>query len=316
MPPVVFGNWLAFGVLVAALLAIDLIVFHRRDRRASLRQSTAVTAAWCLLALVFNGFLWRWRGSDAALQFSAGYLLEWSLSVDNVFVFAVIFRFFQIPLGYQYRVLFWGILGAMVMRLVMIVVGAAAIHRFDWLLPLFGAFLVYSAYCLAKPSAEQFDPQQSWILRAARRWLRIAPGGCEEHGGRFVVRCGGRLHVTTLCLVLLVIESSDVLFALDSVPAIFGISKDPFVIFTSNVFAILGLRALYFLLAGALEACEGLHYGLAAVLALVGLKMIAEWWIPAPQQPLLPTWAMLAVIVLVLALSIALPVIGRALRKR
>jgi tellurite resistance protein TerC len=336
LPPVAVWHWFAFGALVAALLIVDLFFLHREDRSPSLRESAASTVLWCLLALAFNGFTWWWRGSEAGLQFLTGYLVEWSLSMDNVFVFAVIFRYFQVPLEYQYRVLFWGILGAVFMRLAFILAGAALIHRFDWVLPLFGVFLVYTAFKLARDTATEVRPEHNIVRRIARRFLPIATEGQKQYGHSFVIRQDHRLFLTPLFLVLLVIESTDVLFAVDSVPAIFGITTDPFTVFTSNIFAILGLRALYFLLAGVMDMFCYLHYGLAAVLGFVGLKMIAEWaaprlpgmlaaagfselaarWAPlTADQRLLPPWASLVVIAALLGISVMASIIASGRHK-
>jgi tellurite resistance protein TerC len=298
-PPIELWHWLAFGGLVLVLLAIDLVIARRRDRAMSLGESAVHVACWCLLAAIFNLFIWWWRSERAALQFLTGYLLEWSLSMDNVFVFAVVFRYFQVPRQHQYRVLYWGILGAIVMRLVFILAGAALIARFQFVLPLFGLVLLYSAFRLAVQTTEGIDPEQNVVLRLARRWLPMAQRGQAGYGEWFFLREDGRLVIAPIFLVLLVIESTDVVFAVDSVPAIFGITRDPFIIFTSNIFAILGLRALYFLLAGAMELFRYLHFGLAAILAFVGLKMIAEWAFPQGAE-LVPTWLSLVVIAILL----------------
>ena len=238
---------------MAVLLALDLLVFHRHDRVPSLRESAGWTVFWCSLAAAFNGLVWWGLGREAGMAFLTGYVIEWSLSMDNVFVFAVIFRFFQVPVQYQYRVLFWGILGAIVLRLAFVLAGTQLIRHFDWVLPLFGLLLIYTARRLAWQAGGEVHPEKSLVLRAARRLLPVSRGDHHQHGNAFFVREDGRLCITPLFLVLLVVESTDVLFAVDSVPAIFGITLDPFIVFTSNIFAILGLRALYFLLAGAIS---------------------------------------------------------------
>lgn len=310
MPPIEPWHWIAFAAMVAVLLSLDLFVFHRDDHAPSLRESALWTVFWCFLSLLFNGLIWWWRGPNSALEYFTGYLVEWSLSMDNVFVFAVIFGFFRIPLMYQYRVLFWGILGAILMRLAFVLLGAALISRFDWVIPVFGVFLIYTAVKLAIHSGGDVHPDRSLMLRVARRLLPVSQGNHEQHGHDFFVREAGRLCITPLFLVLIVIESTDVLFAVDSVPAIFGITTDAFIIFTSNIFAILGLRALYFLLAGVIEMFRYLHYGLSAVLAFVGLNMVADYvaklkgFIPQDAH-LIPIWAKLAVIALLLIISIA-----------
>jgi tellurite resistance protein TerC len=307
MPDILFWHWLAFGALVVTLLALDLLVFHRDDHAASLLESAGWTVFWCSLAAAFNGLIWWWRGAEPGVQFLTGYVVEWMLSVDNVFVFAVIFRFFQVPPKYQYRVLFWGILGAILLRLLFILAGTELIRHFDWVMPLFGLFLVYTAVRLALQSDSEVHPEKNTLLRVGRRILPISRGSFGEYGSRFVVREDSRRCLTPLFLVLLVIESTDVLFAVDSVPAVFGITKDPFVVFTSNIFAILGLRSLYFLLAGAIGMFRFLHYGLSAVLALVGLGMIGEAWLGYA----IPTWMKLLLIAFCLASSILASVVKR-----
>jgi tellurite resistance protein TerC len=225
--------------------------------------------------------------------------------MDNVFVFAVIFSFFGVPLKYQYRVLFWGILGAIVMRLSFILAGAALLKQFEWVLWIFGAFLIYTGVKLAMHSESKVDPQRNLLMRLARR---VFPVAREHHGERFFVVENGRRAITPLFLVLLVVESTDVLFAVDSVPAIFGVTKDPFTVFTSNIFAILGLRALYFLLAGVIDLFRYLSYGLAAVLIFVGFKMVAEYW--TGGHVITPA-ASLAVILSLLAVSIAASIVAK-----
>jgi tellurite resistance protein TerC len=292
------GAWLAFGGLVLVLLIADLAVFHRQAQEATFRQSAAWTLVWCLMALAFNGFVWYWRGGAIALQFLTGYLLEWSLSMDNVFVFAVLFTYFQVPLKYQYRVLFWGILGAIVMRLSFILVGAALLSRFDWILPLFGALLIYQGSKLAFQGDSEIDPEHTLVMRLARRLLPIAKG---DYGSRFFVVENGHRMITRLFLVLLVIEWTDVVFAVDSVPAIFGVTRDPFTVFTSNIFAILGLRALYFLLASVMDLFRYLKYGLSAVLVFIGAKMIVDFLVPG----IIPPWLNFVVVFGLLAASVA-----------
>ncbi|MGQ9574027.1 MAG: TerC/Alx family metal homeostasis membrane protein [Thermoguttaceae bacterium] len=337
-------HWLGFGGLVVLLLALDLLVFHRHAHTPTLAESFGWSVFWIALALVFNGLIWCWglatRGDHkAGLTFLTGYLVEKSLSMDNVFVFAVIFRYFQVPLKYQYRVLFWGILGAVLMRLAFILAGVELIRRFDVLLVVFGLFLVYTGIRLAMPRHGEVHPDKNLVLRTARRFLRVTR---EDHGQRFFARENGRLCITPLLLVLLVVESTDILFAVDSVPAILGITRDAFIVFSSNVFAILGLRALYFLLAGVMDRFEYLHYGLSAVLAFIGLKMmgdyaVAEWerwagllpdvawvrmidqfvarhWGGQEEVHLVPPWASLVVVASLLAVSILASVAARRRR--
>jgi tellurite resistance protein TerC len=305
---ILIWHWFAFGVLIVALLALDLLVFHRHAHAPSLRESTGWSVFWIALALVFNGFVWWWLGQDAGLRFLAGYLVEKSLSVDNLFVFLVIFRFFQVPLKYQYRVLFWGIVGAIVLRLVFILAGTELIHQFAWMKCVFGLFLVYTGAKLALHSGADVHPEKNVLLRAARRVLRVSRGDHREHEHRFFVRQDGRWHITPLLLVLLVVESTDVLFAVDSVPAIIGITEDRFLVFTSNIFAILGLRALYFLLAGVMDLFRYLHYGLSAVLVFIGLKMVIEF---LQLGIAVPVWVSLAVVAAVLCVSIVASILAQ-----
>jgi tellurite resistance protein TerC len=297
-------HWLAFGVFVVVVLVLDLFVFHRHSHEPSLRESATWTLVWCGLALAFNGLIWAWRGSHIAVLFLTGYLVEWTLSMDNVFVFAVIFSFFGVPLKYQYRVLFWGILGAVVMRLAFILLGAALLERFEWVMPLFGGFLIYTGIKLALHSDSEVHPERNVLMRMARR---LFPVTRENHGDHFFAVENGRLCITPLFLVLLVVESTDVLFAVDSVPAIFGITQDAFTVFTSNIFAILGLRALYFLLAGVMGMFRYLNYGLAAVLAFVGIKMIAEFLL---RRHLVEPVVSLAIILVILGIAVVASVIA------
>jgi TerC family integral membrane protein len=309
-------HWLAFGAFVVVLLSLDLFVFHRKSREPTLRESALWTVVWCALALGFNALTWVWRGSEYGLYFLTGYLVEWSLSMDNVFVFAVIFSFFKVPLKYQYRVLFWGILGAVVMRLSFILLGAALIERFAWIMPIFGVFLIYTGIKLALSDESEVDPDKNLLMRLARRLFPVAR---EDHGDRFFVVENGRRAITPLFLVLLVVESTDVLFAVDSVPAIFVITRDEFTVFTSNIFAILGLRALYFLLAGVMDLFRYLNYGLSAVLIFVGLKVVAEYLAPyfsgesgaEHEHGLIHPAVSLAVIVTLLGISILASVIAK-----
>jgi len=306
-------HWFAFAALVVGLLVLDLVVFHRRVHSPSLWESAGWTAFWIGLALIFNGFIWWWGlrqhgDAEAGIKFLTGFLVEKSLSMDNLFVFVVIFRFFGVPLKYQYRVLFWGVLGAILMRLVFIVAGVSLVQAFDWVMAAFGAFLLYTGIRLGLHESGDVHPEKNVVLRFARRLLPVTR---EDHGQRFFARENGRLSITPLLLVLVVIESTDVLFAVDSVPAIIGITKDPFIVFTSNVFAILGLRALYFLLAGVIDRFRYLHYGLSAVLVFIGLKMIAEYvaerWFD--HKHLIPHWVSLLVVAGLLIVSVAVSLV-------
>ncbi len=289
------------------MLVLDLFVLHRDAHEPTLRESAGWTIMWSALAFSFCGLVWWWLGWEPASEFLTGYLVEWSLSMDNVFVFAVIFGFFRVPLQYQYRVLFWGILGAVAMRLTFILVGAELIQRFNWIMTIFGAFLIYTAFKLAFSGDNEVHPDNNILMRIARKFFPVAKG---EHGDKFFVIEDGRRAMTPLFLVLLVIESTDVLFAVDSVPAIFGVVNRKedyfqFIVFTSNVFAILGLRALYFLLAGVMDMFRYLNYGLSAVLAFVGCKMLAEYFIPHEAgHHLIPPWLSLVIILSLLGGSI------------
>jgi tellurite resistance protein TerC len=296
-------HWLAFGLFVFVLLVLDLGVFHRHSHEPTLREAAVWTVIWCSIALAFNVLVWWWRGPQIALEFLTGYLVEWSLSMDNVFVFAVIFSFFGVPLKYQYRVLFWGIVGAIAMRLTFILAGTALLHRFEWILWIFGAFLIYTGVKLSLRGESDVNPEKNLLMRLSRRIFPLAKG---DHGEHFFVIENGRWAITPLFIVLLVLESTDVLFAVDSVPAIFGVTKDPFTVFTSNIFAILGLRALYFLLAGVIDLFRYLNYGLSAVLIFVGLKMVAEFWLEVHLPPV----ASLATILSLLAISIVASIVA------
>jgi tellurite resistance protein TerC len=312
--PTTVWHWVAFGAFVAVMLTLDLTVFHRHSHEPTLRESALWTVFWCTLAVAFNALIWYWarqtfadpaEANRVALEFLVGYVVEWSLSMDNVFVFAVIFTFFRVPLKYQYRVLFWGILGAVVMRLTFVLAGAALLEKFVDAMLVFGLLLVWTAYKLAFSHDESVHPENNLLMRWGRRMFPIAK---EMHGDRFFAVENGRRCATPLFLVLLVIESTDVMFAVDSVPAILGLTKDTFIVFTSNVFAILGLRALYFLLAGAMDLFRYLKYGLAGILGFVGVKMIADWVAHRfyeMEGHLVPIWASLLVIIVLLGVSIA-----------
>ncbi len=304
MPDTVAWHWIGFGALVIVLLALDLLVFHRHDHAPKLRESAAWSVFWISLALAFNGVIWWWDGSDAGTKFLTAYLIEKALSMDNIFVFVVIFRFFAVPLMYQYRVLFWGILGAIIMRLAFILAGIELIHRFSWIVPIFGLFLIYTGYKLARHSGVDVHPESNILLSLARRFLRITHQDHRHHGHSFFVHENGRWCITPLFLALLVIESTDVMFAVDSVPAVLAITDDRFIAFSSNIFAIMGLRALYFLLAGSVEMFRYLHYGLAAILSFVGIKMMAAYWLEREGMEPIPTWISLLAVGALLGISI------------
>ncbi|MBN2580934.1 MAG: TerC family protein [Pirellulales bacterium] len=304
-------EWIVFSGLVLVLLTLDLLVFHRHDHTPTLKESAGWSLFWISIALGFNGLLWWWLGGKPSLDFFTGYLVEKSLSVDNVFVFAVIFRFFHVPIQYQYRVLFWGVLGAIFLRLAFVLIGAGLLSNFHWVLMIFGFFLIYTAYKLARHANAEVHPDRNIVLRTARRWLPVTRGDHHQYGHAFFAREGGRLCITPMFLVLLVVESTDVVFAMDSVPAILAITRDVFIVFSSNVFAILGLRALYFLFAGAITMFRYLHYGLSAILAFIGAAMIAEYFYPKEVEHYLPTPVKLGIIAGILTISILASVLNK-----
>jgi tellurite resistance protein TerC len=282
-----------FTLLVLGLLALDLGLLQRRPRALGFREACAWYAFWVTLSVLFNIGVYLWRGSQPALEFLTGYILEVSLSMDNVFVFAVIFSFMAVHAHYQHRVLFWGIVGALVMRGAFIAAGVALIARFHWVLYLFGVFLVFTGAKLLRGKHVEVHPEQNPIVRLARKFLPLTQG---YEGAAFFVRRGGQLFATPLLLVLLLVETTDVLFAVDSIPAIFAVTLDPFIVFTSNVFAILGLRALYFVLAGAVRKFRYLRPGLAVVLLFVGTKMLIVRFY---QMPILPSLGVICLILFV-----------------
>jgi TerC family integral membrane protein len=295
-----FWFYVAFGLFVLTMLALDLGVFHRKAHTVSPKEAGIWVGVWVSLALLFAVGLYVGRGSEAALLFVTGYVVEQSLSVDNIFVILLIFSYFKIPERYQHRVLFWGIVGALVMRGAFIGAGSLLVSKFGWIMYLFGAFLVYTGVKMATRRDETFEADQSVIMRVARRVLRVTD---EYDGQRFFTRKNGHLFATPLFLVLLLVEFTDVIFAVDSIPAIFAVTTDPFLVYTSNIFAILGLRSLYFVLAGIVTRFVYLKYGLAVILTFVGLKMIAEDFVHVS------TGLSLLVIVSTVAASIALSLI-------
>jgi tellurite resistance protein TerC len=264
-------SWLIFNIFVLGMLALDLLVFHRKAHAVSLREAFTWSVVWISLALIFNlGIYYLW-GSEKAMEFLAGYLIEKSLSVDNIFVFIMIFSYFAVPAMYQHRILFWGILGALIMRAIFIAAGAALLSAFHWIIYIFGGFLIITGIKMFFAGEEKIEPEKNPAVVLLRRWVPITR---EFHGQRFFIRIDQRLWATPLFVVLLVVETTDVIFAVDSIPAIFAITLDPFIVYTSNIFAILGLRALYFLLAGILEMFRYLKVGLSFVLCFVGVKMM------------------------------------------
>lgn len=288
--------WVGFNVFVLAMLALDLGVFHRKAHVVSLKESLTWTFVWVGLALVFNAGVWHYYGSQKAIEFFTGYLIEKSLSVDNVFVFALLFSYFAVPPQYQHKVLFWGILGALVMRAVMIALGAALITKFSWIIYVFGAFLILTGIKMIVKREEEIHPERNPVVK----WFKkLMPVTAEYRGDKFFVRENGIRMATPLFVVLLLVEFSDLIFAVDSIPAIFAVTKDPFIVYTSNVFAILGLRSLYFALAGVMDKFHYLKIGLGVVLSFVGVKMIL-----AHTAWKIDTLVSLGVIVLILTTSV------------
>src|SRR5580765_8190293 len=275
-------HWAGFIVIVLLFLSLDLGVFHRHAHVVSFKEALTWTTIWFVLSLVFCGALLKLRSRDEGLEFFTGYIIELSLSMDNVFVIAVIFAYFRVPLEYQHRVLFWGILGALIMRGVMIGLGAAAINRFDWILQVLGVFLIFSGIKMIFFGDKPPDPEKNVVLRLARNLFPVTDG---FDGQKFLARLDGRTALTPLALVLLMVETTDLIFAVDSIPAIFAVTKKPFIVFTSNVFAILGLRSLYFVLAGAIGYFRYLRVGLSLVLCVIGIKMLLD---PHDREPPLP----------------------------
>jgi len=293
--------WVGFHLFVFSMLALDLGVFHRKAHVVSFRESLTWTGVWISLALLFSLGIWRFRGEQAGLEFLAGYLIEYSLSMDNVFVFALVFSYFSVPQEYRHRVLFWGILGALVMRALMIGLGVALIAKFAWIIYLFGAFLIVTGIKMIVRRDEEMHPERNPVVRLFRRFVPVTSG---YRGQSFVVREAGRLVATPLLLVLVLVEVSDLIFAVDSIPAIFAVTRDPFIVYTSNVFAILGLRSLYFVLGGVIDKFHLLKVGLGVVLSFVGVKMLL-----AHTAWKIDTAVSLGVIAVVLAASIVLSLV-------
>jgi tellurite resistance protein TerC len=288
--------WIGFNAFVLLMLALDLGVFHRKAHVVTFKESIAWTVAWITLALVFNLGIAHYMGNEKGLEFFTGYVIEKSLSVDNVFVFALLFSYFAVPPIYQHKVLFWGILGALVMRAIMIFLGAALIAKFAWIIYVFGAFLILTGIKMIVKREEEIHPERNPLVR----WFKkLMPVTNDYRGDRFFVKENGVRMATPLFVVLLLVEFSDLIFAVDSIPAIFAVTKDPFIVYTSNVFAILGLRSLYFALAGVLDKFHYLKIGLGVVLSFVGVKMLL-----AHSTWKIDTHVSLGVIVVVLAASV------------
>jgi len=286
--------WILFNLFVVAMLALDLGVFHRRAHEVRFREALAWSAMWILLAATFAAIIYFWHGRVPALEFVTGYTIELSLSVDNLFVFLLIFRYFRVPGEDQHKVLFWGIIGALIMRAIFILVGVSLIRRFHWIVYAFGALLVYSGIRLFTEAGSEVHPEKNPVLRLFRRWVPVTQ---DYHTGKFFVRQPALL-ATPLLVVLLVVETTDLLFAVDSIPAVLAITLNAFIVYTSNVFAILGLRSMYFALAGMMEVFHYLHYGLSIVLMFVGAKMLISHYYE------IPTTAALGAVAAVLLTSV------------
>ena len=287
--------WVGFNLFILAMLALDLGIFHRKAHEIRVREALIESGYWIALALLFNVVVYFWQGREVALQFLAGYVIEKSLSVDNIFVMILIFAYFRVPAKYQHKVLFWGIVGALVMRALFITVGIVLIHKFHWIIYVFGAFLVFTGIKLALEKDKEIHPEKNLVLKLFKRFM---PTTDSYEGDKFFIRKAGKLFATPLFLVLLVVEATDVVFAVDSIPAILAITDDPFIVYSSNAFAILGLRALFFALAGVMGMFHHLHYGLATILGFVGVKMLLS------DIYKIPIGISLGVIVGTLALSI------------
>ena len=287
--------WVALIVGITTLLLVDLLVVHRKPHEIHFKEAAVESTVWISIGLSFTFVLWFWQGGPASLEYLSGFLIEKSLSIDNVFVWAVIFGYFAVPKLYQFRVLFWGIFGALVMRAIFIFAGVALIERFDWILYLFGAFLLFTAVKIFRGHGSEVHPESNPILKLVRK---VVPSTHEYDGQKMFTRRTGKMLATPLFAVLVLIEATDVVFAVDSVPAVLAVSREPFIVFASNAFAILGLRALYFLLSGMADRFRYLNEGLGVILAFVGMKMLLVEFFH------LPTWASLGVIIGVLTITI------------
>lgn len=294
-------HWAGFIVAILIFLALDLGVFHRAAHEVRFKEALFWSVIWFLLALLFARGMVVWRGRDEALEFITGYVIELSLSMDNVFVMALIFGYFAVPRAQQHRVLFWGIVGALVMRGIMIGVGSALITAFHWVLYIFGGFLVFTGIRMAIADEQGVDPEKNVVIRLAKKFFPVSH---EFHGQKFLIRIDGRRFLTPLALVLLMVETTDLIFAFDSIPAIFAVTEKTFIVFTSNVFAILGLRSLYFMLAGAILYFRYLKFGLSIVLVFIGGKMLIAKWHHIPIN------VSLIIVAGIIGLSILLSIIS------
>jgi tellurite resistance protein TerC len=291
------GLWIGFSLFILFMLSLDLGLFNRKAHTIRYREAAIWSAVWITLAMIFAGIVFWYQGTDSGLKFLTGYVIELSLSVDNLFVFLLIFSFFKVPAKVQHRVLFWGVLGALVMRLTMIFIGATLINRFHWIIYIFGGFLVYTGIKMFRQEDTDIQPEENPIVRAVTRYIPITRHYEDQ---KFFTRVDGRLTGTLLLLVLVIVEVTDLVFAVDSIPAIFAITTNTFIVYTSNVFAILGLRSMYFLLAGVVEKFQYLRMGLAIVLTFIGVKMLIE-----AIHIVIPVWVSLVVVATLLIASVA-----------
>jgi tellurite resistance protein TerC len=289
--------WIGFSLFILFMLSLDLGLFNRKAHAIKYREAAIWSAVWVSVAIIFAGIVFWYQGTDLGLKFLTGYVIELSLSVDNLFVFLLIFSFFKVPAKVQHRVLFWGVLGALVMRLTMIFIGSALINRFHWIIYVFGAFLVYTGIKMFRQEDTDIQPEENPVVRAVTRYIPITR---HYEGQKFFTRVDGKLTGTLLLLVLVIVEVTDLVFAVDSIPAIFAITTNTFIVYTSNVFAILGLRSMYFLLAGVVEKFQYLRMGLAIVLTFIGVKMLIEVF-----HIVIPVWISLVVVATVLLVSVA-----------
>jgi tellurite resistance protein TerC len=290
--------WIGFNIFILAMLAFDLGIVNKKHKVVSFRESILWVAFWSSLAFAFNGLVYYWFGPEKAFEYLTGYVIEWSLSVDNLFVFLVIFSYFDVPRQYQHRVLFWGIIGALILRGAFILVGVSLFQKFEWMIYIFGAILVFTGFkMLFQKDEEDHKMDDNFIVRFSKKLLPVTD---KYHGHYFFVKAGAKWVATPLFIVLVVVDFTDLVFAVDSIPAVLSISSDPFIVYTSNVFAILGLRSLFFALSGMMDLFKYLKYGLAVILTFVGVKMLISHYVHSPVE-----WA-LFVVVMVLAMSILL----------
>ncbi len=295
-------EWVAFGSLIAIMLFLDLGIFHKKSHTVSIQESLVWTGVWIALSLMFNAWIYFYMSPQQGIEFLTGYVIEKSLSIDNIFVISLIFSYFKVPTQYQHRVLFWGVLGALVFRIIFVFAGVALIQKFHWMIYLFGGFLVFTGLNMLRGTDKEIDIDNNPIISFIKRFFKISP---HFEGERFTVMIDGVRHLTPLFLVLVMIESTDIIFAVDSIPAILAITSDPFIVLTSNIFAILGLRSLYFAINGIMEMFEYINYALSGILVFVGLKMLLSSYVKIPT--LLSVGVILTFIIVSVVASIYFP---------